>query len=98
MEDHHTKMNSDPAYRARVEKYLRERAIRETEPIRMIVGETRTSVSLRMNKSFHSGFAYYCKRANITLGEFYEQAGLLFMKLYPVEGITINDKTEERNL
>jgi len=52
----------------------------------------RDSVSVRINRSIHEAFSTYCRFVDITLGEFYEAAGLLFIEMNPADGFTIHEE------
>ncbi len=47
--------------------------------------EKRTPINIRIRKSMHSTFMEYCGR-DMTAGQFYEEAGILFMDLNPKNG------------
>ena len=82
-------------YRDFIKEYRQKHPELNERVLNIVLDAPRDSVSVRINKTYHEAFGYYCRLANMTLGEFYEQAGFLFMKLYPVEGITIIDKEED---
>jgi len=46
-------------------------------------------INIRMRKSFHEAFMRYCNLTGMKAGRFYEQAGLLFMDINPIDGVMI---------
>lgn len=45
--------------------------------------EKRTQICVRMRKSIHDAVGKYCAIENMTIGQFYEEAGILFMDINP---------------
>jgi len=45
--------------------------------------EKKDQVQIRMRKSLHKAFMKYCAITDMAAGQFYEQAGILFMDLNP---------------
>lgn len=58
--------------------------------------ESRSPVEIRMRKSVHAVFMDYCHRVKITAGQFYEEAGILFIDINPPPmGTVFNIVTHE---
>lgn len=45
--------------------------------------EKNDQIQVRMRKSLHRGFMKYCALTNMTAGQFYERAGVLYIDLNP---------------
>ena len=62
--------------------------------------ERRRPIEVRMRKSNHEAFMEYCHITKRTAGQFYEEAGILFMDIYPppmakVHNIIVPDREEQ---
>ena len=53
----------------------------------------REPISVRINPTFHKAFSRYCDFAGMTIGEFYEKAGIEFIQIHPVKGIIFIEET-----
>ena len=58
--------------------------------------EKRTSVQIRMRKSIHETASRYCAFARMNIGQFYEEAVILFMDLNPMDGTLLIVERNER--
>ena len=51
--------------------------------------EKNSQIQIRALKSYHEKFMDYCRRANMTAGNFYKNAGILYMQVNPIDGAII---------
>jgi len=59
--------------------------------------ERRRPIEVRMRGAIHKTVGRYCGFAEITIGQFYEEAAILFMDLNPVNGsLFVVEKPEKR--
>jgi len=59
--------------------------------------EKRRPIEVRMRDAIHKTVGRYCDFAEITIGQFYEEAAILFMDLNPINGtLLVVEKLEKR--
>ena len=62
--------------------------------LKIIKKQKREPVSVRINPTAHKSFSRYCDFSGMTVGEFYEQAGIEYIKQNPAKGIVFIEEVE----
>jgi len=57
--------------------------------------ELRTSISVRMKPSYHKMFARYAAKNDMTIGDLYEKAAILYMKTHAHPDIDTGDVLDQ---
>ena len=96
---HTPKPNDDsPSYSNNIDREIdRDRcSVYTTHTTLHSIVEQRKAVQVRMKPTIHKVVGRYCGK-DISLGQFYEEAAILFMELNPKDGVYLNVEKPERN-